>query len=117
LRFSATASSPADALIRTHPQRAFYRITQRGSVRNRYLRSKDTTRHTLTKTAFTVSLMVAAVPALCAGPKVTPLFDPDQAFGNDIVVHNDQVALKLRYDVCVIVNPILADRTGQRRTS
>ena len=54
--------------------------------------------------------MVAAVPALCAGPKVTLLFDPDQGFGNGIVVHNDQVALKLRYDVCVIVNPMVADR-------
>lgn len=74
----------------------------------------------LVRTIIIVSLIAAAVPALCSPPKVKLLFDIDQGFGNGIVVHDDRVALKRvigaleplkpRYDVYVIVNPMVADR-------
>ncbi len=65
-------------------------------------------------------LLGTLAPALAAQPKTRLIFDLDQGFGNGIVVNDDQVALgrvidalkplRERYDVYVIVNPMVADR-------
>lgn len=73
-----------------------------------------------------LTLLAISAPAANAGlsptdaARITLVFDIDQGFGNGIIVHDDQVGLvrildalaplKPRYDVCVLVNPMVADR-------
>jgi len=69
---------------------------------------------------FILAVLAVSATSGVAQPRTRIVFDLDQGFGNGIVVHDDQTALLRvidalkplgkRYDVYVILNPMVADR-------